>query len=488
MRESLSDVDSCLMVTMSGTSVDPRLRRWLDSGLGSVILFGDNIVDVDQVGALLAELRSSAPHLLVAIDEEGGDVTRLERRDGSSMPGNLALGELDDLAVTERVAGAIGDLLAGAGIDLDLAPVADVNSNPQNPVIGSRSFGADPALVGRHVAAFVRGLQSRGVAACAKHFPGHGAAAADSHYELPIVDSPADVLSTVDVAPFRAAIAAGARCVMTSHVVYPAWDRAMPATLSRRILTDLLRTELGFGGVLITDALHMAAIREGVGSVEGAVRALAAGADLVCVDLALDEQLAVRDSVVAAIESGRLPAERVAEAAGRVRALQSWTHPTAAGAWDPEVGHAAARAAIARRQLPPGVPLHRAPYVVDAGVRVRPGVGVTSAGLLDVMTSIDPRVRGMPLTAAPDDVDAVLAAAGDAPLVVAVRDAHRRAWQGELVAAALARRRDAVVVGTGTADDARLAPGRYIAAFGCGKANLLAVAQLLLGRAREHAA
>ncbi|MGI9092297.1 MAG: beta-N-acetylhexosaminidase, partial [Mycobacteriales bacterium] len=310
----VGDVDACLMVTMRAATVDPPLRRWLADGLGSVILFGANLRTAADAAAIVRELRATAPDLLVAVDEEGGDVNRLERTVGSSYPGNLALGELNDVAATEQIGGALGDLLAAAGIDLDLAPVADVNSNPDNPVIGSRSFGADPARVAAHTAAYVRGVQSRGVAACAKHFPGHGAAATDSHEELPIVDAPADVLSTVDLEPFRAAIAAGARSVMTAHVVYPAWDPGVPATLSRPILTDLLRGELGFAGVLITDALHMAAIRDGVGCAEGAVQALAAGADLVCVDLDLPGQVAVRDAVAAAVADGRLPAPRVAEA------------------------------------------------------------------------------------------------------------------------------------------------------------------------------
>ncbi len=159
----------------------------------------------DQLRALTADLRSEREDVIVAIDEEGGDVTRLEAATGSSYPGNAALGVVDDATLSERVAASLGAELAAAGVNLDFAPVADVNTNPQNPVIGIRSFGADADLVGRHVAAFVCGLQSAGVAACAKHFPGHGDTSVDSHLALPVVDA----VDSQALLPFHAAIEAG---------------------------------------------------------------------------------------------------------------------------------------------------------------------------------------------------------------------------------------------------------------------------------------
>src|SRR5262245_54524293 len=227
----------------------------LERGFGGICLFSYNVPSREGLAALTAQLRRVRPDLLIGIDEEGGDVTRLESDRGSSSPGNAALGFVDDEALTEAVAGAIGAGLTAVGVNLDFAPVADINVNAENPVIGIRSFGSEPELVGRHVAAFVTGLQSQGVAACAKHFPGHGDTAQDSHLELPTYRG--DVGD--GLAPFRAAIDAGVRSIMTAHIRVSALDDA-PATLSPRIVTGLLREELGYDGLVLTDALEMKAV------------------------------------------------------------------------------------------------------------------------------------------------------------------------------------------------------------------------------------
>src|SRR6201992_3275855 len=171
-----------------GTSAPDWVRRWLGEGLGGVALFARNVESPDQVARLTAQLRAERPDVIVAIDEEAGDVTRFESRHGSSRPGNLGLGSVDDPELTEAVACDLGVDLARAGITLDYAPDTDVNSNPDNPIIGVRAFGVDAELVARHSGAFVRGLQSAGVAACAKHFPGHGDTSADSHHDVPVID------------------------------------------------------------------------------------------------------------------------------------------------------------------------------------------------------------------------------------------------------------------------------------------------------------
>jgi beta-N-acetylhexosaminidase len=217
---------ACLLPGFVGLSAPEWVRGWIERGLGGVVLFGQNIDSSGQVRDLTASLRAESDDLLVATDEEGGDVTRLEARRGSSYPGNWALGIVDDVALTEAVSASIAADLAGVGINLDFAPVADVNSNPDNPVIGIRSFGSEPSLVARHVRAFVTGLQVGGVAGCAKHFPGHGDTSQDSHLELPVVEG--DVGEALE--PFRAAIAAGVRSIMTAHVAYPSLD---PASFSR---------------------------------------------------------------------------------------------------------------------------------------------------------------------------------------------------------------------------------------------------------------
>ena len=178
----------CILPGFEGPVAPDWVRRRLGEGLGGVVLYAWNVDGPEQLRELTAELRSEGDDVVVAIDEEAGDVTRLEASTGSSYPGNGALGVVDDVALSERVAASLGAELAAAGVNLDFAPVADVNTNPQNPVIGIRSFGSDADLVGRHVGAFVRGLQNAGVAACAKHFPGHGDTSVDSHLALPVVE------------------------------------------------------------------------------------------------------------------------------------------------------------------------------------------------------------------------------------------------------------------------------------------------------------
>ena len=288
------------------------MRRWLEQGLGGVVLFGWNVESSEQLRLLTAALRCERDDILVGIDEEGGDVTRLEATTGSSYPGNAALGFVDDVELTEQIAAAMATDLRAVGVNLDLAPVADVNTNPQNPVIGIRSFGADGALVARHVAAFVRGLQGAGVAACAKHFPGHGDTSEDSHHELPVVESVEDEA----LVPFRAAIEAGVQAIMTAHIVVRELGGA-PATMSREILHGLLREELGYDGLVMTDALEMRAIADTVGVEEGAVRAIEAGADALCLghDLFDDSVRRVRDALVEAVRSGRLQETRLTDAA-----------------------------------------------------------------------------------------------------------------------------------------------------------------------------
>jgi beta-N-acetylhexosaminidase len=310
-----------------GTTPPDWIRRWLGEGLGGVVLFARNIRDHEQVARLTATLRAERPDVIVATDEESGDVTRLESARGSSRPGNLALGVIDDPTLTEEIARDLGTELAAVGINLDYAPAADVNSNPDNPVIGVRSFGADPDLVARHTAAWVRGLQSAGVAACAKHFPGHGDTDVDSHLDLPRIVADPDRLATTELRPFRAAIDAGVQAVMTGHLLVPALDARWPATLSRRMLTDLLRDELGFSGLVITDGIEMRALTRRYGFAEAAVRALIAGVDAICVggDHAGEEDARrIRDAIIGAVRAGILAEERLAEAAKRVGQLAAW--------------------------------------------------------------------------------------------------------------------------------------------------------------------
>ena len=209
-------------------------------------------------------------------------MTRLAHETGSPYPGSAALGALDDTGTTRRVYRSLGAELRGAGVNLDFAPSADVNTADDNPIIGTRAFGSDPDLVARHITAAVSGLQEAGVAACAKHFPGHGATSQDSHLEIPAVDADLELLDRRELVPFRAAIAAGVRSIMTAHLRVPALTGMTPATLVPEAITGLLRGRLGYDGVVVTDALDMRAASEAMGIPEAAVRALAAGADLLC--------------------------------------------------------------------------------------------------------------------------------------------------------------------------------------------------------------
>jgi beta-N-acetylhexosaminidase len=302
--------------------------RLLADGLAGYTLFGRNIVNREQVANLTGTLRRVRPDGLVAVDEEGGDVTRLAHATGSPYPGNAALGVVDDPVLTRLVYQAIGAELAAVGIDVDLAPTVDVNVADDNPIIGTRSFGADPARVARHSAAAVAGLQSTGVAACAKHFPGHGATTADSHLTLPTIPDPVPVLRTRDLPPFAAAIGAGTRAVMTAHIRVPELTGADPATFSPAVLVDLLRGEYGFTGTVISDALEMAGAAGVAGGVPAAaVRALRAGADLLCVGADVDAGLVERvaAAIGAALAAGDLATARVEQAAERVAALAAWT-------------------------------------------------------------------------------------------------------------------------------------------------------------------
>ena len=458
-------VAACLFPGFPGHEPPDWVRRWIADGLGGVVLFAWNVRDPEQVAELTASLRAERGDVIVATDEEGGDVTRLEAAGGSSYPGNLALGAVDDVALTERVAAAMGADLRAAGITLDLAPVADVNSNPDNPVIGVRSFGADGELVGRHVAAFVRGLQGAGVGACAKHFPGHGDTAQDSHLELPAVEA----VEPGALLPFRAAIEAGVRAVMTAHIVVRSVGDA-PATLSRELLRGLLRDELGFRGLVITDALEMRAISSGIGMEEGAVRALAAGADALCLGHYIDDEdlRRVHAAVLEAVRTGQLAEERVREAARRVAEAAA---PLAAGGGPPErgIGLEAARQALL---VDGDVRLPGPALVVELRPEPLVAAGPVPVGLGDVLRARMPETEVI-LLERPSEL-----ARDGRPLVLVVRDAHRHEWQRDIVDAALAAG-EAIVVETGIPRWRPAAARGYVATHGGGRVNLEAAVDIL---------
>ncbi|MFF6997229.1 glycoside hydrolase family 3 protein [Streptomyces sp. NPDC008313] len=492
------DALAVLQPGFTGTSAPDWLLRRLDEGLTSVGLFGRNIASAEQLSALTVRLRAERGDVLVAIDEEGGDVTRLEVGAGSSFPGNHALGAVDDVTLTRDVAAELGRRLAACGVNLNWAPSADVNSNPGNPVIGVRSFGADTALVARHTAAYVTGLQSAGVAACTKHFPGHGDTAVDSHHALPRIDASLAVLQERELVPFRAAIAAGSRAVMSAHILVPALDPDRPATLSRRILTGLLREELGYDGLIVTDGMEMRAIAGTYGIERGSVLAIAAGADAICVGggLADDETvLRLRDALVSAVRAGELAEERLADAAERVRALARWTADTArstpsapeTGGRDTEggVGLVAARRALTVTHSRTYTPAASgaaagAPFVAAFTPVANIAVGdETPWGVAAELARLVPGTETGAFTGDAAGADA-LAAAGSRRVVAVVRDEHRHPWMSAALDTLLAARPDTVVVEMGVPQ----APARgavHIATHGAARVCGKAAAEVIAG-------
>jgi beta-N-acetylhexosaminidase len=443
-----------------------------------VCLYARNVSSSEQLAALTGRLHAENAGLLIAIDEEGGDVTRLEAVTGSSYPGNLALGAVDDVGLTRSVARAMGADLSAAGVDLDLAPVADVNSNPINPVIGVRAFGAQAAPVARQTAAWVAGLQEAGVAACVKHFPGHGATSLDSHLDLPVVDEDPHAGA---LEPFRAAIAAGVRAVMSAHIVVPSIDD-VPATISARIMTGVLRGELGFEGLAVSDGLEMRAIAAGVGIVEGAVLALAAGCDLLCIGGGLaGEDIAdeLRGAIVAAVKAGRVSEARLAEAAARVDRLGEWRRQQSGALLrNPRIGLTAARRAV---RVEGSIRIDGNPVVVQLSSTPSQAAGVVPWGVADPLARLGAHVTALELDSAPENLDGVLSEAAERSLVLVVRNLHRHPWMAALTEAVLARRPDAVLVEMGLPACRPAAAAAYVVTHGASRVCGIAAAETMLG-------
>jgi len=415
-----------LLPAFRGHTAPPWITDLIAEGVGGCIIFGYNIVDQEQLTALTGQLRAARPDIVLSIDEEGGDVTRLAHIAGSPYPGNAALGAVDDIGLTERIYRAIGLDLLATGFNLNLAPTVDVNTTDDNPIIGTRSFGADPAKVAAHSAAAITGLQSVGVAACAKHFPGHGATSTDSHRELPTVDVPLELLRERDLAPFDAAIKAGTQAMMTAHIRVPVLTGNLPATLSQAAMVDLLRSQLGFAGVVVTDALEMKGVAEPAGgTAKAAAQALASGNDLLCLGSRVDAELVEQSvfEIIAANDAGWLPLSRIEEAAERVANLASWTAATrAAGPAEDGIGYPAAQRAVKVEGSLSGL---GAPLIVqvlesEAEVNIAVGPGVP--------WGLGPHINGteqVQVASGSASPAALRAVAGTRPIVVVGRNLHR---------------------------------------------------------------
>jgi beta-N-acetylhexosaminidase len=321
LKEKLAQL---IMVGFEGASPGPAITRLVKTTrVGGVILFQRNVETPAQVLSLTRRLQRLAPKapLFVAIDQEGGRVSRLPPP-FTQFPPAAALGARKAVALTYAIGEIMGRELAAVGVNMNMAPVLDVNTNAANPIIGDRAFGDSPMTVEEHGLALLVGLQDQGVIACAKHFPGHGATSADSHLELPVVDASLRELERIHLRPFEHAIANRLSALMTAHVRYPALDARSPATLSKKIVTGLLRRAMGFDGVVITDDLEMKAIADRHDAGSAALKAFLAGADvlLFCRDQDAPEETI--DVLAAAVKRGRLSEARIDQSLNRILRLK----------------------------------------------------------------------------------------------------------------------------------------------------------------------
>ena len=318
------DIGQFLIGSMPGTTIPVELRSLArEFDLGGVILFGRNIEAPEQVAELSAECEAlgRAVPAWVSVDQEGGRVARL-KEPFTKWPPMATLGRAgkQSEALAKRFAKALAEELLAVGITLDYAPVLDIHTNPKNPVIGDRALAERAEDVARLGRVIIRGLQDAGLAACGKHFPGHGDTSTDSHFELPLVEHEPDRLRAIEFEPFRAAIAEHVAFIMTAHVLVPSLDETRPATLSPHVVQKMLREELKFDGVILSDDLEMKAVSTQYAVPEAAVDAVAAGCDAVLVCQGnVDLQARTLEALVKAVESGAIPAKRHDDAAMRLK-------------------------------------------------------------------------------------------------------------------------------------------------------------------------
>lgn len=293
-------------IGFDATEVTPEVAALIDRGVGSVIFFKRNIASAQQAADLAADLKERARGpLMINVDQEGGRVLRLHDR-ATPVPSMRVVGQVDDVNLTREVGRVLAREMRAVNIDQVNAPVLDVDTNPANPVIGSRSFGRTPELVSRHGVALLEGIQSEGVAACGKHFPGHGDTAQDSHWTLPRLPHSMERLERVELAPFQAAVDAGIASLMTAHVMYEPLDPTYPATMSVRLLREIVRDRMGYQGVVISDDLEMKAITDHYGVEQAVIRGAQAWVDLFPVAHTAELQNKAIDALIHAVERGEV--------------------------------------------------------------------------------------------------------------------------------------------------------------------------------------
>ncbi len=336
------EIGQLLIGSLPGAVITPEIRSLArEFSLGGVTLFSRNIEAPEQVAELSIDAQALAGELplWVGVDQEGGRVARL-RKPFTEWPPMAVLGRSGSADLAGRFAAALAAELKAVGITLDYAPVLDIHTNPRNPIIGDRALAETADAVAQLGAAIIRGLQENGVAACGKHFPGHGDTSVDSHLELPLVEHPPDRIRRVEGVPFREAIRADVAFIMTAHVLVPSLDEERPATLSRRIVHDILRDEMGYQGVILSDDLEMKAIARTYAVPEAAVEAIAAGCDaaLICSG-DVEVQAATLEALVHAVEEDRIPFKRVEDALKRLRRAKERFLAAPVAAQAPRIQH-----------------------------------------------------------------------------------------------------------------------------------------------------
>lgn len=494
-------VGQLFVVGFEGTEPSAAVGRLIeDHGLGGVIYFSRNLSTPAQTRSLSERLQERAtaaglPPLLVAIDQEGGPVSRFSW--GGDLPSAMALGATHDPDLAFEVGKTVGERLRSLGINLDLAPVLDVNDNPDNPVIGVRSIGESPDLVGRLGTRIATGLQATDVLACGKHFPGHGDTDADSHHELPVVPHERDRLDQIELHPFRRAVEDGIDAIMTTHVAFPAiTGDERPATVARSVVTGLLREEFSYDGLVVTDCLEMNAIAEGIGTAEAAVWAVDAGCDILTVSHTPDTQLAAMQAVLAAVKEGRLSEARLDESVSRIldakrrRALERASSPD----WEATVERSQTVAArVARNALTlvrdrtGSLPI-QGPVTVVPGSRWAsvpgPAYGFDADAVVDAIESAACPASRLPVEG---DTTALLEYAAvvdpEETVVVATLDAVGDEAQVRVVRAFSERVDNLIVVSLASPYDLRRFPevDCYLASYDHTPASLSAVGAVLRG-------
>jgi beta-N-acetylhexosaminidase len=498
-------VGQVFMLGFEGTALNASNRTLIQGlHLGGVTLFARNVENGPQLARLDADLQTIADPvpLFVSVDQEGGLVVRVT--DGATVfPGNMAVGATGDPTLARRLAQASADELLAMGVNMDLAPVVDVNTNPLNPVIGVRSFGSNVDLVSRFGTEAIRGIQTGGVSAVAKHFPGHGDTDVDSHRDLPVVPHPLERLEALEFVPFKAAMQAGVDGIMTAHLYLPAIEprQDVPATLSQTVLTGLLREHLGYQGVILTDALDMDAIKKDRTAAEAAVEAFEAGADMLLVaGINADDRRHLGDgppALLTAVQSGRISETRldasvlrVLEAKARRGILAGAASPPAMpdGSVLNSAEHRALALDVARQAvtvqrdsagLLPLNPSQRILVVVaDAPTRSEVVDDRLASNLLDAVRQFAPSAAGASARSA-------VSAVRDVDLVVfGTFDLAQHPEQQSLASALAATGKPVVGISLRGPYDAPAAPaiGTFLTVYGDRPVHLQAAAEALFGR------